>query len=198
MVTQTNPCWFVHHRTWRRRFSKWDSCSWAFSSPTCDKMPYFFCAPRLPFCSQCSNPPVLVIWSFVWNCVIPTKGGIFARLRYLYLYISDVTPSLVKSLLCDQSKLYVQSSLHEWALLVGVKSTWVWPALNASKSESDKGKVKSTKAAQSRSPLNFFTPSPFLFINLTNRFFLCRFTDITCARSYSFDSFFVNITNAVK
>ena len=80
-----------------------------------------------------------------------------------------------------------------------------YPALKASKSEPDKGKVKSTKALrpgpQSRNTSNFFFQSlrPLFWPQPTNPFqiFPSCFEDITCARSYSFDSFFVNITNAV-
>ena len=133
---------------------------------------------------------------------------IYFSLRIFMIYISDNT--LVKSPsmhVISQSftfKLPLQSQVHNVHKVLSQRLGH-YPALKASKSEPDKGKVKSTKALrprpQSRNTSNFFFQSlrPHFWPQPTIPFhiFPSCFEDITCARSYSFDSFFVNITNAV-
>jgi len=173
-------------------------CYSACQPPNCDKMPYFF---------KISNPPPPPCLQYQ-----PMSEPVWCG-RVEYLCPSDIYHLYIHSLVKSSSTHVISQSFifklslpesweaRTWAFFVGVESTpgQHWTPQNQGLT---KAKSKAQRPSpQSRSTLNFFTlsstPSPVSFINLTN-FSLLLYADITCTRSYSFDSFFVNITNAVK
>lgn len=170
-------------------------CYSARQPPTCDKMPYFFqnqppSTPITPLCLQYRPVSEQLCDDDAWNICAPPD--------IYYLYI----PSLVNSSL---THVISQSFIFKlpYTSLLCVKSTpgQRWMPQNPGLTKFWQRQSQKQERPQSRSTLHFFALSSTprrLFLSSIWPTFLCCFADITCTRSYSFDSFFVNITNAVQ